>query len=625
MSTLPNQYPLWKYLLLLVILAVAFLYAAPNLYGDDPAIEIATDNTIVLDSGLAARTEAILQQKGIAFKTLSLENDKLIVRLKSLDSQLPTKEMLQTALGEHYTVSVSLLPATPTWLNSLGATPMKLGLDLRGGVHFLLQVDFDSVLKSHLQSDLRVLADSLQKSNLRYSGVAFQPPAALLISFREASTRDAALTQISRNFVDYAAEAVSNPDLSFGIKLTLTPTELKNLRDYTLSQTIQVLNNRINALGVAESIVARQGLDRISVDLPGVQDTTQASQILGGNATLEMRLVDETAEPASLQQGIVPLGSTLYRLSNGEPIALKNQVILTGEAIKSASAGFSQNTAEPSVSIRASGPQINDFHRITGENVGKRMGIVLVDVKNTPMVVEGKTINRAEKVQTVISAARINSALGASFEVTGLGSLQNARNLAIQLRSGTAPANLYPIQQLLVGPSLGKTNIQYGLISIVVGFAAIVLFMTFYYRLFGLIANAALTMNLLLIVSLMSLVGFTLSLPGMAAMVLTVGMAVDANVLIFERIREELRQGTPPQAAITAGYERAFSTIMDANITTLIVAVVLFAIATSAIKAFAITLIIGLLTSLLTAIMGTRAIVNLIYGGRSVKKLSIGI
>jgi preprotein translocase subunit SecD len=624
MTVILNRYPLWKYLLLIAIVVLGAIYAAPNLFGDDPAVEIAGNNFSKVDSSIVDQVKLTLSQRNIPYRSIELEQDKITVRLTQLDHQLSTKDILQAALGERYLVAVNLVPATPSWLEALGGQPMKLGLDLRGGVHFLLQVDVDSALQTRMQSDLRTIADSLQKNNIRYAGIAPQKPSGLLVKFRDATTRLAAQDLLSRNYGDYTYQS-SEVGHDYFLKIDLSLAAIRSIRDYTMSQTVQVLNNRINALGVAESVVTRQGEDRISVDLPGVQDTAQASQILGGNATLEMRLVNETADLQSAQQGAVPLGSSLYHMIDGSPIVLKNQIVLTGDAITSASASFDQTTAQPAVSIRATGPQISEFHRITGENVGKRMAIILVDIKNTPVNIDGQIVNQARKVETVINAPIINSALGGSFQVTGLGTIQNAKNLAIQLRSGTAPANMYPLQELLVGPTLGKTNIHYGLVSVVVGFVAIVIFMALYYSLFGLIANVALALNLILIVALMSIVGFTLSLPGIAGIVLTVGMAVDANVLIFERIREELRNGTTPQAAIQAGYDRAFSTIVDANVTTLIVAVVLFMIATSTIKAFAITLIIGLLTSMLTAIMGTRAIVNLLYGGRTVQKLSIGM
>jgi preprotein translocase subunit SecD len=622
-----NRYPLWKYILLIIIVVCGMMYAIPNLFGEDPAIEVGGSDITRLDLATLSLVKETLSQNKIAYLAIDLkaqnsENSKVIVRLSKLDDQLKSKDLIQAALGPHYTSTINLVPATPSWLVALGAQPMKLGLDLRGGVHFLLQVDLSSIAQSHLQSDVRVFANLLQKEKVHYSGLSIQQ-SNLVLKFKDDKTLAAAQQLLSSQLPDYSYTS-STLGGDFLLKAEMSPTALKTLRDYTLSQTIQVLNNRINSLGVAESVVTRQGLDRISVDLPGVQDTTQARQILGGNATLEMRLVDETADLQSAAQGIVPIGSSLFHMIDGSLIVLKNQIVLTGDAITNATASFDQS-GRAAVDIRASGSQINEFHRITGENVGKRMAMVLVDVKNTAENMNGKIIHTAQKVATVISAPVINSALPGSFQITGLGSQQTAKNLAIQLRSGTTPANLYPLQELLVGPSLGKANIQYGLISVVVGFLAIVVFMICYYRLMGLIANLALGLNLILIVALMSIIGFTLSLPGMAAMVLTVGMAVDANVLIFERIREELRQGIAPQAAIQAGYERAFSTIVDSNVTTLIVAIILFMIATSAIKAFAITLIIGLLTSMLTAIMGTRAVVNLVYGGRNIKKLSIGI
>ncbi len=624
MAAVLNRYPAWKYIVLIIIVIGGLIYAAPNLFGEDPAVQITGNETTQVSSATVTAAQQTLNQNKIAYNDINLIDNKVVVRLDNLDDQQTARELLQTALGEQYSVAINLVPATPAWLAALGGSPMKLGLDLRGGVHFLLQVDVDSILQAREKNDMRAIADNLQQANIRYAGIMVAPTNdGLSIRFRDADTRSNAQALLTNKYTDYGFTTAQNNG-AYLLNLTLTPSALAAVRDYTMSQTIQVLNNRVNALGVAESVVARQGLDRISVDLPGVQDTAQARQILGGNATLEMHLVDDTADLQSAQQGMVPLGDSLYHMMDGSPIVLKTQVVLTGDAITNATAGFDQN-GQAAVNIRATGAQIPEFHRITGENIGKRMAIVLIDVKNTTTNVNGQMVNQTQKVQTVISAPVIQSALPGDFQVTGLGSTQMAQNLAIKLRSGTTPANMYPLQELLVGPTLGKANIHYGLLSVVIGFVVIALFMLFYYRLFGLFAVIALAMNLVLIVALMSMIGFTLSLPGMAAIVLTVGMAVDANVLIFERIREELRNGTSPQAAIHAGYERAFATIIDANVTTLIVAIVLFALATSNIKGFAITLIVGLITSMITAIMGTRGLVNLVYGGRNIKKLSIGI
>lgn len=624
MSAILNRYPLWRYGVLFLILLIGLIYAIPNFFSEIPAIEI-SQNEIgeVINPSAFELIIKTLKKYEIVYKSVELENTKIVVRLNHLDDQLKAKERLESELGPAYSVAVNLVAATPKFLRWIGAVPMKLGLDLRGGVHFLLQVDVESAIQSKLQSDIRAISDELKNKNIRYAGIKIKKPDIILFKFHSSDIQAHAENIISIRFSDYSVETLQEDQDQF-LQLHLTPAAATNLKNTILSQIIQILNNRINALGVAESIVTRQGLDRISVDLPGVQDTAQARQILGGNATLEMHLVDETADVQKAEQGTIPDGDSLYPMRGGYSIVLKNQVVLTGDSITSAVTGFDQN-GQPAVNIRATGPQINQFHLITGQNVGKRMAIVLVNINNRPEIINGQTVNQVQKTKMVISAPVINSALGGDFQITGLGTAQMAQNLAIQLRSGTTPVNMYPIQELLVGPSLGKTNILYGLISVIVGFSIIVLFMVFYYRLFGFIASLALATDLILIIALMSIIGFTLSLPGMAAMVLTVGIAVDANVLIFERIREELRNGTTVQAAIHAGYERAFATIFDANVTNLIVACILFILATGVVKAFAITFIIGLLTSMFTATTGTRALVNWIYGNKNIKKLSIGI
>ena len=624
MAQVLNRYPLWKYLLLIALVVFGLLYAAPNLFPEDPAVQISGSNTASISQAQVNIAKQTLDKAGIKYKDISLKDDKILIRLSYIDSELKAEELIQDAIGDDYTAAVNLVSATPKWLASIGGNPMKLGLDLRGGVHFLLQVDVESVIQKRERSDLQRIAKTLREEGIRYSRIRPQSTG-LLIQFHTDAAQQQAETLLRGEFTDYQVAEIQRPGQPSNLQMSLQPAMLTQVRNDVMSQTIQVLNNRVNALGVAEAVVARQGLDRISVDLPGVQDTTQASLILGGNATLEMRLVNENADISSAQQGIVPAGSSLYHTLDGRPIVLYNKIILTGDAITRAKAGIDERSATPSVTITAVGPQVPEFHRITGRNIGKRMGIILINSKTETTIVNGKEQHKVVKEALVVNDAVIQNALPGTFQVMGLSSTQMAKNLAIQLRSGTTPAALFPQQELLVGPSLGKANIEHGVWSVLAGFLMIIGFMLLYYRLFGLIANIALFTNLVLTIAVMSIVGFTLSLPGIAGMVLAVGMAVDANVLIFERIREELRNGNTPQAAIHAGYERAFTTIVDSNVTTLIIAILLFAVATSTVKAFAITLIIGLLISMITAIIGTRALVNLIYGGRAVKKLSIGI
>jgi preprotein translocase subunit SecD len=479
------------------------------------------------------------------------------------------------------------------------------------------------VVIKRLKSDVRNIADSLRQANLRYSGIRTTKDGFMLIKFRDANTRNNAQSSLTTSYPDYlVTPETEGADLY--LKVGMSPAAITELRNYTMTQTVTVLRNRIDALGVAEPSISRQGADRIVVELPGIQDMALAKQMLGGTATLEFHMVDSQHDVQSAVNGMVPLGSRVYHMSDGSPILLKNQIVLSGNSITFAAANFDQS-GQPSVNIRTAGSQVSTFNRITSSSIGQRMAIVYVETKNTPKLIKGKIVNVSRKVERVISAPVIQGALGNNFQITGLNDVNVAKNLAIQLKSGALPANMYPIQEKNVGPSLGAANIHRGIISVIAGFVLIVLFMALYYRFMGLLANLALFTNVVLIVAVMSIIGVTMTLPGIAAVVLTMGMAVDANVLIFERIREELHNGSTIQAAIHAGYERAFTTIVDANITTLIVAMALFAIGTGAIQGFAVTLIIGLVTSMITAIMGTRAIVNLVYGNRPVKKISIGM
>ena len=619
-----NRYPLWKYIVLVILMVLGILYALPNFFGEDPVLQVSGADGAAVSAATASAVTATLNSNQIAYK--SVVDDKgglLVVRFNSVPDQMKAKEIVQASLGDTYVVAQNLLGITPAWLQAIGAQPMKLGLDLRGGMHFLLQVDVESVIDAREKSDMRSIADSLRTNDLRYAGLRPDTSGGLLIAFRDSATRDNAQTMLTKNFTDYTITADTQGDNYF-LHLTMSPAALVQLRDYTMSQTMTVLRNRIDALGVAEPYVSQQGVDRIVVELPGIQDMALAKQMLGGTATLEFHMVDSEHDLSSAVAGMVPLGSRIYYMTDGSPILLNNAVVLSGNAITFAAANFDE-TGLPAVNLRIAGPQVATFSRVTSANIGQRMAIVYVETKNTPTMVNGKVVNVARKVERVISAPLIQGALGNSFQINHMASVQEAKNLAIQLKSGALPANMYPIQERNVGPSLGAANIHRGIVSVIAGFVMIVLFMAFYYRFMGIIANIALLMNVVLIIAVMSMIGVTLSLPGIAGMVLTMGMAVDANVLIFERIREELRNGVSVQAAIHAGYERAFATIVDANVTALIVAVALFALGSGPIQGFAITLIIGLLMSMVTANMGTRALVNVIYGNRTVKKLSIGM
>jgi preprotein translocase subunit SecD len=620
-----NRYPLWKYLLLVILVSLGLLYATPNFFGDDPVLQISGVETSQMNAATQSLVTSTLQKDNLTFKSVETEdNGLLVVRFNSVPEQMKAKDILQATFGDQFVVAQNLLGITPKWLQEIGAHPMKLGLDLRGGMHFLLQVDVNGVITVRAKSDMRAIAENLRTADIRYAGIRPDTDGSLLIKFRDSATQQAAQSQLQKNYPDYQITPLTQ-GADLYLRLQMTAAAIEQMRDYVMTQTITVLRNRIDALGVAEPVVSREGLDRVVVELPGVQDMALAKEMLGGTATLEFHLVDAAHDMQSALAGMVPVGSRIYYMTNGQPILLQNQVVLSGSAITFAAASFDQ-TGQPSVDIRIAGSQVTTFAQATAANVGRQMAIVYVETKNTPSIVDGKVVNTARRVEHVISAPVIQGPLGNSFQINGMSSMQESKNLAIQLKSGALPANMYPIQEALVGPSLGSANIQRGIISIIAGFVLIVLFMMAYYRVMGIVANIALFMNVVFIVAIMSIIGVTLTLPGMAAIVLTMGLAVDANVLIFERIREELRNGMSVQAAIHAGYERAFATILDANITTLIVAFALFGIGIGAVQGFAITLIIGILTSMVTAVMGSRAIVNLIYGNRpNVKKLSIGI
>ncbi len=619
-----NKYPLWKNLLIVVITVIAFVYAVPNLYGEDPSIQISSaKHGLVVKSEMTAKMSALLKSHKLDYKTISFADDSALIRFFSTDTQLNAKDVIKKELGPNYTVALNLTPATPKWLTALGANPMKLGLDLRGGVHFLLQVDVDGVIKRRMDGIIKNISEELREKRIRYAGVKRTPDNQVMIRFRRETDRDEALSAIRDNYPNIILKSrVQNG--AYLITVNLSPAELNNSRQYTIEQTMTILRNRVNELGVGEAVVQQQGTNRVAVDLPGIQDAARAKQIIGGTATLEFHMVDTQNDPATAAAGMVPVGTKLYKY-NQRPTLLKRRVILSGESITSAVASYDQRSGQPSVNITLGGGGESLFLRTTRANIGKPMAIVYVETKVIAKKTNGEIVRHKQKIERVISVATIESALGTNFQITGLGEAQEAQNLALQLRAGALPTTIYPVEERTVGPTLGKENIQRGVLALEIGMGIILVIMVVYYSLFGLIANVALLLNLVLLVALLSLLGATLTLPGIAGIVLTIGMAVDANVLIYERIREEIRAGATPQAAIYAGYERAFSTIVDANVTTLIVVIILFAIGSGPVRGFAVTTSIGILTSMLTGITFTRAIVNWIYGGRTVKKLSVGI
>ncbi|HHT9951481.1 TPA: protein translocase subunit SecD [Legionella pneumophila] len=616
-----NKYPLWKNLMLIVIAVIGFVYAIPNLYTENPVVQISAGTDEDTET-IKNQAESILKNANMDYKSLVVERDGVEIVFSSTDSQLLARDMIKNSLGSDYTVALNLAPSTPAWLEAIHADPMKQGLDLRGGVHFLLEVDVESVISRRYEGVMKNIGQELREAGIRYSGIRYLSDKGIELRFRDSESMENALVELRQKISDVVFVKTKTQNSILG---AISPAELNSIRQNTIEQTMSILRNRVNELGVGEAVVQQQGATRVAVDLPGIQDAARAKQILGGTATLEFHLVDQENDPfIAKQTGVVPVNDKLYMM-DGHPILLKRQVVLSGDSITSAVSSFDQQTASPSVQIQLGGGGESLFTKVTRENIGKRMAIVFVETKTTSQTINGEEKRVTKKEERVISAPVIQNALGSNFQITGLTDSKEASNLALLLRAGALPAAIYPVEERTVGPTLGKENIRRGLISLEVGMGLILVLMLVYYHFFGLIANIALMLNLVFLCALLSIIDATLTLPGIAGIVLTVGMAVDANVLIYERIREELRNGLSPQAAIHAGYERAFSTILDANVTTLIVAIILFAVGTGPVRGFAVVLSLGLLTSMLTGITYTRAIVNWYYGGRNVKKLSIGI
>ena len=617
-----NQYPLWKYLLIVVVVVAGLVYALPNLYGEDPAVQISPLRATVIDEEAQMRFVNTLRNAQIDFTAVEKVQDKLFIRFADTSAQLKARDALTEELGEDYVVALTLLPATPGWLAAIDAEPMYLGLDLRGGVHFLMEVDMEAAVRQAEEryvSDIRAI---LRAEKIRYLSLARKNEGGIEVKFRSEADRDKADDLIAREFQGLERKNIDR-DGGYFMSLALSDQELRDIKKFAVQQNIITLRKRVNELGVAEPVIQQQGVNRIVVQLPGVQDPARAKEILGATATLEYRLVDETGSIEDALAGQVPVGSRLYRQRNGEPILLKKRVIVTGDQIIDASSGIDQQTGSPAVYVTLDSKGAKKMGDITKNNIGKGMAVVFIENKPQTRIVDGKKVKTTRTVQEVINVATIRDHFSKRFQTTGLDSTEEARKLALLLRAGALAAPIEIVEERTVGPSLGQENISQGFRSVIIGFVLVLAFMAFWYRAFGMVANLALALNLVLIVAVLSMLQATLTLPGIAGIVLTVGMAVDANVLIFERIREELRNGNSPQASISAGYGKALSTIADANITTLIAAVVLYSFGTGPIKGFAVTLSIGILTSMFTAIMGTRAVVNLMYGGRKVDKLAI--
>jgi preprotein translocase subunit SecD len=618
-----NRYPAWKYILIVVILLISVIYALPNLYGKDPALQISATRTAEISELTQFQIEDALKKESIPDKSLELGASSIIVRFKDEDAQLRAQSVVQNALGKGYVVAMNLAPSTPGWLRALDAEPMFLGLDLRGGVHFLMEVDMQAAVtkaEERYVSDIRTL---LRDNNIRYRTISRRNQGGVVIRFRNAAQRDDGIALVAKEYPDLKVTALESSSGEFRALAKLTDKAVKQTKDFALQQNITTLRKRVNELGVAEPVIQQQGQSRIVVQLPGVQDTARAKEILGATATLEFRMVDEEHNVQEAVHNHPPPGSRIYNDRNGNPVLLKKQIMLTGDYITDAAAGFDQLSGGPDVTITLDGKGARLFARETRDEVGKTMAVVYIENKTQTVKENGKEVKKKSTIEEVINQAVIREQLGKRFHITGLDSSQEARNLALLLRAGALAAPVEIIEERTVGPSLGQDNIYQGFLSVVTGFVFVLVFMVLYYKQFGMIANVALLLNLVLVVAMLSLLQATLTLPGIAGIVLTVGMAVDANVLINERIREEIRNGNSPQSSIHAGYEKAFSTIADANITTLIAALVLFSFGTGPIKGFAVTLSLGIISSMFTAIMVTRAIVNLIYGGRRLKKLSV--
>ncbi|MDN2663130.1 protein translocase subunit SecD [Psychromonas sp. 14N.309.X.WAT.B.A12] len=618
-----NKYPLWKYLLLGFIVLFTLVYAAPNLYGEDPAVQVSATRGAKVELSTLDKVQDILKQNNISPKSTVLEDGQILVRLTSSEDQLLASEAISANIGDGFVTALNLAAATPAWLEAIGGGPLKLGLDLRGGVHFLMEVDMDEAISKEQDQLVQDLRSELREQKIRYRGI------------EKASTQTGVIVRFtSQDILDDAVDYLKplNPGYSFAEKETggtfyltvsMTDEKLKSAKNDALEQNLSILRNRVNELGVAEPLVQRQGEDRIVVELPGIQDTARAKEILGATATLEFHAVDSDTDVSDALAGRIPASSALYKERDGLPVVVKKKIILTGNHIVDAQSGADEyGRAQVNISLDSQGG--SKMSRFTKDNIGKPMATLFIEYLPTgKKKANGKA--ETEKRIEVANVATIQAQLGRSFRITGLDNTAEAHNLALLLRAGALTAPIQIVEERTIGPSLGQQNIDNGVKAMIYGLLAVVLFMLIYYRKFGVVANAALILNLVMIVGFMSLIpGATLTLPGIAGIVLTIGMAVDANVLIFERIREELKAGKSVQRSINEGYSNALSTIADANITTFITAVILFAVGTGPVKGFAVTLAIGILTSMFTSIFGTRAIVNAVWGGRNdIKKLSI--
>jgi preprotein translocase subunit SecD len=669
-----NRFSKWVYGLILLSVVLAVIYALPMLYGDSPSVQLTPKENGTFSSTTVHDFEAALAPAGVKPLSVVLSPYALEFKFKDTEDQLKAYDVFSADYAKQAVIALNLSPNTPNWFHWFGASPMKLGLDLRGGMYFLLDVDTPAVLDSNLQNYAEQLRENLRTQNIRYAGVDVHD-GVITLRFRSSGVRDQARSYIQSHFLELQESALStdsdsdsnsnsntdkNADIKanltpnsssdsgsgsgpqnskdkntidtsknfnqfFVLKVKMTPQAQTQVQSYAVGQTVNVMRNRVNELGVAEASVAQQGINRVVIELPGLQDAARAKEIIGGTSTLKVMLVNESADIQDALAGHVPSGSTLYYGDQNRPVVLFDPVVLTGNSVVGATAGFDSQTSQPIVSVTLSGSDVSRFSDATAANVGHLMAIVLVDQSFSRENVNGKVITHTQETDKVISVANILQRLDNHFQITGL-SQRESQSLAMSIRAGALPAPVQIVEEKHIGPSLGAENIKMGAISVAVAMLLVMVFIGFYYHLFGLIADIALILNLIFIIAIMSILpGATLTLPGIAGIVLNVGMAIDANVLIFERIREELRNGTTVQVAIYTGYQRAFATIVDSNVTTLIVAIILFAVGSGAVKGFSVTLMIGIVTSMFTALIVTRAFVNLIYGSKPVKWISIGI
>ncbi len=615
-----NKNPAWRYVVVITMLLLTLVYALPNLYPEDPALNISARGGAVISEQTRLQLEQEFIRAGNAAASVQLQDGKIIARFSSAEQQLQAFDQAKNLLGRNYIAALSLMPATPAWLSAIGATPMKLGLDLRGGVHFLLAVDMQAALDKHLNDLVSQFRNDLRQADIRYQSVkANLEQGQIAIVFRQAADVEQAASLLSKQ----DSQLLMNQDMdSLSLLVSLSEERQRDIRNYALEQNITIMRNRVNEIGVAEPVVQRQGADRIVVQLPGVQDTAQAKEILSATATLEFRLVDTDSDLTAAIAGRLPGNAELYQSNDGRPVLLEKRVLLTGDHITDAISGYDEYS-QPKVTIKLDTAGGNLMSDASKSAVGRRMATVFIEYKpGTEQRADGTPV--LVKQQEVINDATIQSRLGRDFDITGLSSPAQAQHLASLLRAGALIAPIQVIEERTIGPSLGKENIELGLAAIQWGMLAVLIFMLVYYKAFGLVANIALAANVIFMVGIMSMIpGATLTLPGMAGIVLTVGMAVDANVLIFERIREELAEGRSVQQAIHLGYDRAFATIADSDMTTLLVALILFGVGTGPVKGFAITLAIGIITSIFTAVVGSRLLVNLIWGGRRLQSLPL--